>query len=99
MRAFPHRRHLVPCLALLVVPLATGCVRVEEYDQAIYALQNARAEAARNGAAAAAANAEVGAPERRDREARAGAEGPRRAPRRTRQQYQNQTGHPSASRS
>ena len=59
MRAYPQRRHLVPCLALLLVPLATGCVRVEEYDQAIYALQNARAEAARNGAAAAAANAEV----------------------------------------
>src|SRR6185437_13871052 len=59
MKAYPHRRALVPCLMLFLVPLATGCVRVEEYDSAIYQLQNARAEAARNGAAAAAANAEV----------------------------------------
>lgn len=59
MKASPQRRALVPCLTLFLLPLATGCVRVEEYDAAIYQLQSARAEAARNGAAAAAANAEV----------------------------------------
>jgi hypothetical protein len=49
MKAFSRHGPIVPILALIVVPLATGCVRVEEYDAAVYALQNARAEANTSG--------------------------------------------------
>jgi chemotaxis protein MotB len=47
-------------VALALLPLScTACVRVELYDEAIYHLNAARAEAARNGAQAAQLGAEV----------------------------------------
>jgi chemotaxis protein MotB len=49
------------CAILAIFALgAAGCVRVELYDEAIYNLQAARAEAMRQSAQAAALNAEVG---------------------------------------
>ncbi len=59
----PAPRALAPRLAIALLALlaftSTACVRAELYDDAMYSLQSARGEAARNAAQAAALNAEV----------------------------------------
>lgn len=48
-------------LAILAIPLATAaCVRVETYDEAVFNMRAARAEAARQAAQAGAMQAEIG---------------------------------------
>jgi chemotaxis protein MotB len=56
----PRRLPARLALALALLPVASsGCVTMERYDEAVFAMQGARADAARNGQQAAALNAEV----------------------------------------
>jgi chemotaxis protein MotB len=55
-----HYRSWLSLVAVAAAPLAcAACVRVESYDEAIYNMQTARAEAAQRGAQAAALSADM----------------------------------------